>query len=472
MALHINPIGAVKGIGNVALPIAFRGLHGFGKGLSFAGTLDQKLLDTSGDNSLLSQIAGLLQTGTPVATIVEKIAKDPNVRGTLQRALASALAPPGTSPPTSSGTKQAAASLEQQITKLLTTLKSEIATTAGQQSEFSGQVLDAKTARETPAQQKNPTPTDSSADEVSSFARMLVQNAIAGVQGKGDTRSAAPAVTSPLQSPDILTRMLARAANADAQRTSVALQQTGRSSAAPQAQVTHATTTATPSSTLFERLIAIMAEQKSSTQSDANAGKQFSQDTASSQMATPASPAHQVQSNLPAAPAFSTQLASAWAPAGPPQASGTHYTTVDPQSVIEQVVKGISMRNSGTTSEVRMRLQPEQLGDVALKLTVTGNTITANVIAQNAHVRDLLLSNQQQLARSLADAGLSLGNFSVDVSGGNAGFTQQQAPQQRPLGKTNGFGLALASEEEPPADSRFGPSLLPAGKALVLNYLV
>lgn len=118
-----------------------------------------------------------------------------------------------------------------------------------------------------------------------------------------------------------------------------------------------------------------------------------------------------------------------------------------------------------------MRLQPEHLGDVALKLTVTGNTITANVIAQNAHVRDLLLNNQQQLARSLADAGLSLGNFSVDVSGGNAGFTQQQTPQQRAFVHANGFGHALATEEEPWADSRFGPPLLPAGKALVLNYL-
>lgn len=476
MALQIHAIGAAKGVGSVALPIALRGLHGLGKGLSFAGTLDQKLLDLSGDNSLLSQIAGLIQAGTPMATIVDRIAKDPNVRGTLERALASSLAPPGTSPPASRGTQQLAATLEQQITKLLTTLKSET-TTAGQQSEFSGQVLDAKSARETPAQQKNPTPTDSSVDAVASFARMLVQKAIASVQGKSDTQSAAPATTATSQSPDILTRMLARAANADAQRTdaapqragTLAVQQTGQLAAAPAS--THTTTNAAPSSTLFERLVAIIAEHKSGTQSDANPGKQFSQDTATAQPAAPASSAHQTQSNPSAAPVFSTQLASASAPATPAQATPNHYTNIDPQSVIEQLVKGITLRNSGTTSEVRMRLQPEQLGDVALKLTVTGNTITANVIAQNAHVRDLLLSNQQQLARSLADAGLSLGNFSVDVSGGNAGFSHQQAQQQRTLVKTGGFGLALASEEEPSADSRFGPSLLPAGKALVLNYL-
>ncbi len=118
-----------------------------------------------------------------------------------------------------------------------------------------------------------------------------------------------------------------------------------------------------------------------------------------------------------------------------------------------------------------MRLQPDQLGDVSLKLTVTGNTITANVIAQNAHVRDLLLQNQQQLARSLSDAGLSLGNFSVDVSGGNAGFTGQQAQQQHAQVK-GAFGIALAGEDEQWTDPRFGPPLVAAGKSLVLNYLV
>jgi flagellar hook-length control protein FliK len=144
---------------------------------------------------------------------------------------------------------------------------------------------------------------------------------------------------------------------------------------------------------------------------------------------------------------------------------------VDPQSVIEQVVTGIVLRNSGTTSEVRMRLQPEHLGDVSLKLTVSGNTISANIVAQNADVRDMLLSNQQQLARTLADAGLSLGNFSVDVSGGNPGFSQQQTPQHRSLFKVGALHADAASEDDSWADSRFGPPVVAGSKSLVLNYL-
>jgi flagellar hook-length control protein FliK len=111
------------------------------------------------------------------------------------------------------------------------------------------------------------------------------------------------------------------------------------------------------------------------------------------------------------------------------------------------------------------------LGDVSLKLTVSGNTVSANIVAQNAHVRDMLLANQQQLARSLSEAGLSLGNFSVDVSGGNAGFTDRRAQQQQPKLSRIGAFAAVLNGEDARGDSRFGPPVLPASKALVLNYL-
>jgi hypothetical protein len=46
-------------------------------------------------------------------------------------------------------------------------------------------------------------------------------------------------------------------------------------------------------------------------------------------------------------------------------------------------------------------------------------------------VRDTLVANQAQLARSLDSAGLKLTGFNVDVSnGGFAGFAQQQQQQQ------------------------------------------
>ena len=117
-----------------------------------------------------------------------------------------------------------------------------------------------------------------------------------------------------------------------------------------------------------------------------------------------------------------------------------------------------------------MRLQPEHLGDVSLKLTVTGSTITASIIAQNADVRHALLSNQQQLARSLAEAGLSLGKFSVDVSGGNPGFSQQQSQHHRSLSKAGALHIGALAEDDTWADP-FAPPVLTGARPLVLNHL-
>ncbi len=252
--------------------------------------------------------------------------------------------------------------------------------------------------------------------------------------------------------------MLVRAASADPQRTT---------------QLTGVSTKTTPSTVsaaqIFDRLIAIVAEHAGA-QTDRDGGNDpAGQSNAQNDAAAPAP--HQSAS----APTqnVASQLTPATAPAAPAQANAatpiTSYAAVDPQAVIEQLVKSITLRTSDSSSEVRMRLQPEHLGNVALKLTVTGNTISANVVAQSAHVRDLLLANQQQLARSLADAGLSLGKFSVDVSGGNPGFAQRQSQGHR-LTKT---GALHGIDDEDPIgdDSRFGPPLLAANSALVLNYL-
>jgi len=159
----------------------------------------------------------------------------------------------------------------------------------------------------------------------------------------------------------------------------------------------------------------------------------------------------------PAAPATQTASAAASAPA-------------DPTAVIEQLVKGMSMRTGADgTSEMRLHLQPESLGTVTLKLTVDGNNVSANVVAQNGEARTALLAGQQHLARSLADSGLKLTSFTVDLSGG------QQQDQRRD--QTSGFGRKYAVLEGPAADadsnesSSSGPALLPSSTLGLLSYL-
>lgn len=463
----------------------------FGKDLlgaaNFGSTLRQKLdqLGSDGSDPLLSQLAALLHGGTPLSTIIDRIAKElsnalasasgnggnTDRRRVLERALASALAPPGTSPPQRSGLEQAA-TLKRRLGEILSGVTRELQK-AGQQNRFSGSVLDADSARETPAQQKN---NDTAGTQVpagalpsaESILQRIVQQL--GAASGPSTRNAAqpspqvPQITT--KSADVLGRMLARAASA----------QVRNAANTPPAPVPSATVHDAPAtgaaqspSQLFARLLNVIA-QSAGEHASGQGGQESPQPGFGKSANAPVHHAPSASSGI-SAPAFAAAVTTASAPGPQAPAPAASPNPVDPQSVIEQVVKGIVMRNFGTTSELRMRLQPEHLGDVSLKLTVTGNTISANIVAQNADVRDMLLGNQQQLARTLAEAGLSLGKFSVDVSGGNPGFQQQHTAQHRTLSKAGALHVGALTEDDTWADERFGPPVLTGARSLVLNYL-
>jgi len=154
-------------------------------------------------------------------------------------------------------------------------------------------------------------------------------------------------------------------------------------------------------------------------------------------------------------------------------------TTVDPNSVVEQLVRGLSLNTVDTTSIVRMRLVPESLGDISVKLTIEGSSVSAQVTAQTPAAQNALVAGQEQLSRTLADAGLKLTSFNVDLAGGFASFQQQQQSSQQ--GQSSGRTLLLGGVDTTESDDaslvaapNFGPPV-PAGLNVgwgALNYLV
>jgi flagellar hook-length control protein FliK len=297
---------------------------------------------------------------------------------------------------------------------------------AGQTIDFSGQILDAKPAKDIPAPQPAP------------------QN----------------------DAQDLLARMIARAANADRARqapVTVSIQPRAAASTGATSGVSSAVTAAFQHAIVTAAAVA-QQQQQGGQQSPHQQGNAQSQ----AQQQSPS----QLPSTTQAAAPVTTQTQST-APTAATQPAALTYSSVDPNAIVEQLVKGIVVHTGGSQTQVRLRLQPEHLGDVSLKLTVDGNTIAANVVTQNADVRNVLLANTHQLARSLADAGLALGNFSVDVSGGNAGFTDQHSQPQYAPHKAAAVGSMLAGEDESTwADVTAQPPQAGGPQALVLNHLV
>ena len=446
------------------------------------------------------------------------------LQNTIKQTIANALSPPSNGPPGTAA--QEAAALAARLQNLVETIARDAENGSGQQNEFAGNLLDANSAKELPAQQEGTNGTASTLD-VSSVVRSLLASAVAALNAP--TVSGAPTVRSspsPVQSstaastpmlatqatnpaatdaqtnapstltsglltqatanalgsqqsltmsnaPDLLARMLVRAAGADAQGNVNAAAAGADNAGATGATALVSSTTSTLTPTMLaDRFAALLAEvdagavtagsSSGNTSTNNNSGHSFDQnlDQQTPSGANPASLIAAPSSNL------SSQVQNAL------QSSASTGSTVDPNQVIEQMVNGMTMRTLAQgTSEIRLQLQPENLGQVTMRLTVSGNQVSANVIAQSADVRSALVANQQDLARSLQSAGLTLSGFSVDVSGGDAGKDQSKD-------RTAGFGrrfvvheLNGAASADTTEASTLGPSLLSGSGLELFNSL-
>jgi flagellar hook-length control protein FliK len=466
---------------------------------------------TSGSNDLeFSSLFGaaLVQHGTSIDTIADRVASGiaSAVRQRLaagnvpqsdldrpaisvKTAIAKALVPPGNG---SAGTAaRQLAGLDARFRNWIAALAREPNDAAGQQNVLSGKVLDAISAREPPArQQTDPQSPTASADAPAFTSAPLgsVASALAHMRAipassaaSADSTPVSPRVTDSSATatsqhsagaPDLLARMLVRAAAVDEKVNAPAPPPNAASSpTAPQSA-------AQSLAVRFEAAIASAATAFASDASsrDASAGQQgdsrgFAEQSSNAPLpATQRIPSQTTPPVIGASASMPAQIVSSQAHGSP--GTGT-AAVLNADAIVEQMVKATTLRTTQQgTSEIRLQLEPENLGTVSMKLTVQGSQITANVVAQNAGAGNALVSNQQQLARSLAAAGLTLSGFSVDVSGGNAGRDQTKD-------RTAGFGrryvvheLNGVSATETPGTSGLGTPLLPGSNLELFNYLV
>lgn len=452
-------------------------------GAMFKGTLDAQSPDSADSapdaSDPTAQIAALLQSGMPMSSIVDRIAQliatavqnaapdaargAPDLRTALETTIAKTLHPPGNAPPGTAA--QQAAALAARLRQWIVGLARETQD-AGQQNEFPGTLLDAKSAKDTPAQAQESKPKSTHVD-AGLLAHSLMAQVAASLQSSspvpppndGTPQVSAPAPQSsdasqPQQSPnapDLLSRMLVRAAAVDERvngnAAAIAIQ------AGPLVDGTPPTTAAFAAK--FASALQTLVAQ---------AAPQLRRDDITQPVIKRAPDAPQIA--VGTMPSFSQSVQDA-------HTMPVAITTpVDAHAIVEQLVKSMVMRTDAQgTSQIRLHLSPAHLGDLSMKITVQGGTISASVVAQNADVRNALMTNQHQLARSLADAGLSLAGFSVDVSGGDARSRQDRD-------RTAGFGrryvvheLGGTNEGDAATISSLGPALLPHTSLGLFNYL-
>jgi flagellar hook-length control protein FliK len=101
-----------------------------------------------------------------------------------------------------------------------------------------------------------------------------------------------------------------------------------------------------------------------------------------------------------------------------------------PEQIMQQVKDSlVNHEVKAGNDQIVLRLSPENLGELKVNLTMDGQSLKVQIVAENHMVRDALLQNTDSLKESLARQNIRMESFDVTTGGrgaGNPGQGQQQ----------------------------------------------
>jgi flagellar hook-length control protein FliK len=87
--------------------------------------------------------------------------------------------------------------------------------------------------------------------------------------------------------------------------------------------------------------------------------------------------------------------------------------------IVEQVENGIKMHFNSQLKEMKIKLQPEELGEIDVKLKIENNMMKAEFVVENHTVKEALESKFQLLKENLEAKGINANEINVYVSTGD-----------------------------------------------------
>lgn len=129
-------------------------------------------------------------------------------------------------------------------------------------------------------------------------------------------------------------------------------------------------------------------------------------------------------------------------------------SNVDTQDVIRQISEKINVSVKADTTEIKMTLKPESLGEVRLKIITENGIITAQFQAENQRVKEIIEAGFNRLRDTLTEQGLSVANLSVSVGQEQSSQMEQfQQERSRSAGRISRILGAAALEPEEAEDT-------------------
>jgi flagellar hook-length control protein FliK len=86
----------------------------------------------------------------------------------------------------------------------------------------------------------------------------------------------------------------------------------------------------------------------------------------------------------------------------------------------------------GKNGQISMKMYPESLGSVNVNLGIENGVLTAKFLVENSDAKDALTANLSVLKETLANEGIAVGEFQVDVRG-DGRFTAEERGTDKPF---------------------------------------
>ena len=117
--------------------------------------------------------------------------------------------------------------------------------------------------------------------------------------------------------------------------------------------------------------------------------------------------------------------------------------------MIERIVRMARVARSGDTSHALIRLKPPEMGEVRIELAVREGVVHSKLEVVDVAARNLLEGHLNDLRGALADEGLEVGSFEVNVRHNGEG-PHQRMSSDRPGGYGSEDGSGESRDEDLP----------------------
>jgi len=98
--------------------------------------------------------------------------------------------------------------------------------------------------------------------------------------------------------------------------------------------------------------------------------------------------------------------------------------------VVQQTIDHLTLHARGESSNVTVKLHPEELGELQLRMVMEGDQLKVHLQAQSQQVQEVLERNFPRLRDALQDQGITVDDFQVSVDSGERGDQQSSGQHE------------------------------------------